>query len=350
MIYILCFGLLLPLLSFGQPGEKTNDNSAQEKIEQLDKITEKHFESSTEEDGEKAVMIIYGDFMEQMEPTLLDQTFADSLILANIRAKLAQLEREQALNTQLLKQQRSLNTILVLVIVLALGFLSYMVYSRWTIRRKNKEIALQSLRREMNPHFIFNSLNSINHFISQNKELEANKYLSSYSKLMRRMMENSSRDFIPLSVEIEQMTEYMELERMRFPDKFDYAVEVSPDLDSDTEIIPNMLIQTQLENAVWHGLRYKETKGILSLKVWKENNLVLIQIEDDGIGMTKSRQLKTSRQKEHRSRGLSNTYERIDLLNQLYHTNIHMDIREKRGEESGVVVTLSFPEIRNVQS
>ena len=104
--------------------------------------------------------------------------------------------------------------------VLLLMLLGFIIKALYAIKTKNKEIALQSLRREMNPHFLFNSLNSVNQFIAQNNELEANKYLTSYSNLMRNTMENSNKDFVTLSNEIENLTKYLELEHLRFKDKF----------------------------------------------------------------------------------------------------------------------------------
>ena len=197
----------------------------------------------------------------------------------------------------------------------------------------------------MNPHFIFNSLNSVNQFIAQNNELEANKYLSSYSRLMRNIMENSNKDFTPLSTELEQLKEYLDLEHMRFSDKFVYETEVDESLDTDHISVPNMLIQPQLENAIWHGLRYKESGGLLKLSVKPEGNSLCVKIEDNGIGLKKSNELKTRHQKEHHSRGLTNTRERINLLNSLYGMHITIEITEKEGddEDTGVIVLLRFP-------
>lgn len=197
----------------------------------------------------------------------------------------------------------------------------------------------------MNPHFIFNSLNSVNQFIAQNNELEANKYLSSYSRLMRNILENSNKDFTPLSTELEQLKEYLDLEHMRFSDKFVYEIDVDESLDPDHISIPNMLIQPQLENAVWHGLRYKESGGLLRLSVKSESNSLCVKIEDNGIGLKKSNELKTRHQKEHHSRGLTNTRERINLLNSLYNMHITIEITEKENSENGtgVIVLLRFP-------
>ncbi len=140
------------------------------------------------------------------------------------------------------------------------------------VQTKNKKIALQSLRREMNPHFIFNSLNSVNHFIATNNELEANQYLTKFSKLMRGVMENSTEDFIPFQQELDLLQNYLALEKTRFADKFDYEIEVDENLNLQSQQVPGMLIQPFLENAIWHGLRYRTEKGFLKLGFEKMTN------------------------------------------------------------------------------
>jgi two-component system, sensor histidine kinase YesM len=227
--------------------------------------------------------------------------------------------------------------------ILLLLFFGLIAKALFSIKRKNKEIALQSLRREMNPHFIFNSLNSVNQFISQNKELEANKYLTSYSTLMRNTMENSNKDFVTLSNEIEQLKKYLDLEHLRFEDKFDFEILVDEKLDTETTFVPNMIIQPHLENAIWHGLRYLEDKGFLRLKFGLQDKNVVVMIDDNGIGLIKSSELKTINQKVHLSRGMTNTRERIALLNDLYKKEISFDIREKIAPETGTIVTINFP-------
>lgn len=287
---------------------------------------------------------VYADFMNKLEPLVKgDSTLIDEKFFQVQESKILQLEKERELKDALIAKQNTFSYVLSGVVVLILIFLLFIAKALYSIKKKNKRIALQSLRREMNPHFIFNSLNSVNQFIAQNNELEANKYLSSYSKLMRNIMENSNKDFISLTTEMEQMKEYLDLEYMRFHDKFQYRIDIDDDIDSDATMIPNMLIQPQLENAIWHGLRYREGIGLLTLKVLEENNCLYAIVEDNGIGLTKSKELKTKHQREHNSRGLTNTHERINLLNSLYNTNISIDIKEKEGEETGVIVTLRFP-------
>ena len=291
----------------------------------------------------KKILDLYDDFAQKFDTIIAsDSSLIDTKTIFLMDRRVAQLEKERALKDELIERKNTFNYVLIGLIAVISIFAVFAVKALYSIGKRNKQIALQSLRREMNPHFIFNSLNSVNHFIAENNELEANKYLSSYSKLMRNTMENSNKDFIPLSVELVQLKEYLQMEKMRFRDKFDYTIDIDPKLDVDATLIPNMLIQPQLENSIWHGLRYKETKGNLSLKIFSENNKLIIKAEDDGIGIKRSRELKTEHQKQYVSRGITNTRERISLLNSLYHTNISLKINEKEGDESGVIVILKI--------
>lgn len=310
------------------------------------KSLEQLVEQYRKENQQRKALDLYADFMEKLEPLVKsDSTLIDQKFFQAHEARIAQLEKERILKDELIRKKNTFNYVLIGSIVLILIFLVFIVKAWYSIRRKNKKIALQSLRREMNPHFIFNSLNSVNQFIAQNNELEANKYLSSYSRLMRNIMENSNKDFTPLSTELEQLKEYLDLEHMRFSDKFVYETDVDESLDTDHISVPNMLIQPQLENAIWHGLRYKESGGLLKLSVKPEGNSLCVKIEDNGIGLKKSNELKTRHQKEHHSRGLTNTRERINLLNSLYGMHITIEIIEKEGndEDTGVIVLLRFP-------
>lgn len=288
----------------------------------------------------------YADFTNRLETVIVaDSSLMDAQMYNLISSKVKQLEKEKELNRELLEKKNTLNYSLIAIIVLVAIFLCVAIRALYSISKKNKRIALQSLRREMNPHFIFNSLNSVNQFIAQNNELEANKYLSSYSRLMRNMMENSNNDFIPLSVELEQLKEYLELEYMRFSDKFNYRIDIAESIDIDRVLIPNMLIQPYLENAIWHGLRYLEGKGLLSLSIVEKNSSIEICIEDNGIGIAKSKSLKTSNQQKHQSRGLNNTEERMKLLNDLYSTKITRTVIDKQENSCGVRVIISLPVI-----
>lgn len=290
---------------------------------------------------------LYKNFLDNLETLIrADSSLVDARIFQITEERIERLEKEKTLTEQLIREKNIFNRVLIGSIVLMFILLLFIAKALYSIKIKNKKIALQSLRREMNPHFIFNSLNSINQFIALNNELEANKYLTSYSKLMRNMMENSNKDFIRLSKEIEHLAEYLELENLRFKDKFSFEIFVDHSIEIESTTIPNMLIQPHLENAIWHGLRYKETAGLLSLQFLRRENGILIRIEDDGIGLTRSHEIKTKNQRVHESRGLTNIDERIRLLNELYNTNISYCITEKEHPQSGVIVEIQFPAIQ----
>ena len=285
---------------------------------------------------------LYDQFLNDFDRMVqADSTLVDSKIFQVTEEKIRQLEKERALKDELITKKNKFNYVLIGSVILMLILLGLIAKALFSIKTKNKKIALQSLRREMNPHFIFNSLNSVNQFIAQNNELEANKYLTSYSNLMRNMMETSNKDFISLSNELEQIKKYLDLEHLRFQDKFEYELEVDEQLDVDVILVPNMLIQPHLENAIWHGLRYRETKGKLKVTFAEENQMIKVIIEDDGIGVEKSRELKTQNQKVHESRGLNNVEERINLLNDLYHQQISYTI-SSGSDGNGTIVTLYF--------
>jgi two-component system sensor histidine kinase YesM len=285
---------------------------------------------------------LYERFLEDFEILIMrDSSLVDTKLFASTEEKIQQLEKERQLKDALLEKSNTFNLVLIVSVLVMLLLLTWIIRSLYSIKNKNKRIALQSLRREMNPHFIFNSLNSVNQFIAQNNELEANKYLTSYSNLMRSMMETSNEDFITLSDELEQLKKYLNLEHLRFQDTFDFEINVDESLDPDVVKIPGMLIQPQLENAIWHGLRYKDEKGLLKLQFLKEGGLIKVIIEDNGIGLEKSQELKTGNQKLHVSRGLNNVKERIQLLNDLYKQNIQFKI-ENQTDSPGTRVTLIF--------
>lgn len=285
---------------------------------------------------------LYRDFLGKL-PDLVskDRSLVDNKILEDTEQRISQLEQEKKLKDELIRKKNIFNYSLIGVLVLLTGLIIFIFRTLKKVQIKNKKIALQSLRREMNPHFIFNSLNSVNHFIATNNELEANQYLTKFSKLMRGVMENSSEDFIPFQQELDLLQNYLALEKTRFSDKFDYEIEVDESLNTQSLKVPGMLIQPFLENAVWHGLRYRTEKGFLSLKFEKNNDSLNIFIEDNGIGIEESKKQKTEHQKSRKGRGMKNTLERIALLNDLYKQNIECKITDKK-EKPGVFVEISF--------
>lgn len=237
----------------------------------------------------------------------------------------------------------------LLLIIGIIGVTSYFIYKNAAASKTaNQLLALKSLRSQMNPHFIFNALNSVNQFVSQNDERATNKFLSEFSRLMRLVLENSQEDFIPLFKEEEIISLYLKLEHYRFRDKFDYQISMDSDINKEVVEIPPMLIQPYIENAVWHGLRYKESKGHLQIKFHMQNDELIVEINDDGIGRKRSADLKTENQRKHESTGLKNISERLGIINKVYRVNYRVEITDPQ-TGTGTNVKLYVPVKRKLK-
>ena len=250
---------------------------------------------------------------------------------------------QKQLTQETYKRQRLIIYSLVGGLLLLILSLFWMYKSNKQRRLANNLLALKSLRSQMNPHFIFNALNSVNSFVSQNDERAANRYLTDFSKLMRSVLDNSEQDFIPLSKEIELLELYIKLEHSRFTDKFDYTITVDDKLEVSDFQIPPMLLQPYVENAVWHGLRYKKEKGYLQINIQqKDTETVEIIITDDGIGRAKSKELKTQYQQKQKSQGMNNIKKRIAILNEMYSDRLDVSITDLNHDTSGTEVVLTL--------
>ncbi len=260
-------------------------------------------------------------------------------------AELLVLEKERKLQQENMRfQYWSILTLVAIAVLLIV--LLILGYKRYKLQQKhNLFLDLKSLRTQMNPHFIFNALNSVNGFIARNDELNANKYLVRFSKLMRSILDNSESDFIPLFKEIDLLELYLELEHSRFSDKFSYSFEVDKNIDISNYQIPPMLIQPYIENAVWHGLRYKESGGLLSVIILKDGDYLVITIEDNGIGRTKSKELKSDNQKKLKSRGIKNTQKRLEILGKIYKKEIKLNIEDVKANGEGTRVEIRIPKL-----
>ncbi|WBV54035.1 tetratricopeptide repeat-containing sensor histidine kinase [Chryseobacterium gambrini] len=321
--------------SYGIALEKGHTLEAQKSVKKLDSLY------NVSENTDASVKL-YRDFLGKL-PDLVskDKSLVDEKILEDTEQRIAQLEKEKQLKDELIRKKNVFNYSLIFALIVLIGLIIFIFRTLKKVQIKNKKIALQSLRREMNPHFIFNSLNSVNHFIATNNELEANQYLTKFSKLMRGVMENSTEDFIPFQQELDLLQNYLALEKTRFADKFDYEIHVDESLNTQSLKVPGMLVQPFLENAIWHGLRYRTAKGFLNLSFEKENEQLKITVEDNGIGIEESKKQKTEHQKARKGRGMKNTLERIDLLNDLYKKEISCTVKDKENN-SGVLVILKL--------
>jgi hypothetical protein len=250
-------------------------------------------------------------------------------------------QEEQLAQAVVFRQKLIIYGLLLIIVIVAVT--SYFIYKNAVASKTaNQLLALKSLRSQMNPHFIFNALNSVNHFVAQNDERTANKFLSEFSRLMRLVLENSQEDFIPLFKEEEIISLYLKLEHYRFRDKFDYAIEFDDAINKESVEIPPMLLQPYIENAVWHGLRYKDSKGFLLVKSTLENNELVVEISDNGIGRKRSVELKTANQMKHNSTGLKNIEERLTIINEVYRSDYRVKIEDATGN-SGTVVRVYIP-------
>jgi len=262
-------------------------------------------------------------------------------------AELLVLEKERQLQQENIRFQRwsiitLIATAMLLIILLIVGLKRYRLQ-----QKHNLFLDLKSLRTQMNPHFIFNALNSVNGFIARNDELNANKYLVRFSKLMRSILDNSESDFIPLNKEIELLELYLQLEHSRFANKFDYSFDVDTNIDIHKYQIPPMLIQPYIENAIWHGLRYKEAGGLLSVNISLKHEMLAITVQDNGIGRKKSMELKSENQKKMKSRGIKNTQKRLEILGKIYKKEIELKIGDVEQNGEGTRVEILIPKLES---
>lgn len=210
----------------------------------------------------------------------------------------------------------------------------------------NKLIAeseLKALRAQMNPHFIFNAINSIQSFILKNNTHEAHKYLTKFARLIRSVLENSKHDFILLSQEIESLKLYIELEALRASFSFDFSINVNTNTNEDSLLIPTMLIQPYVENAILHGLMpLKERHGQLIIKFEQENQKLKCTIEDNGIGRVAAEEIKLKKHSAHKSMGMSVTQERLDIINNQNEITSDVKIIDKlvNGIPAGTIVEI----------
>ena len=214
-------------------------------------------------------------------------------------------------------------------------------------QQKISQTEITALRAQMNPHFIFNCLNSIQLFTAQNEAEKASEYLSKFSRLIRLVLENSRSEKVTLENELETLRLYIEMEAMRFKGKVSYHINIAEGIDTGYIQIPPLLVQPFVENAIWHGLMHKEEGGIVKVEVTQPNeNLLHIEISDDGIGREKAAEFKSKSATVNKSFGMKVTNERIELINQLYNSTTRVqvfDLNNQQGEAAGTKVVVEIP-------
>lgn len=244
----------------------------------------------------------------------------------------------------------------IFVVVSLAIWLGMRLFIRNRLRKSDleKRIVLseqKALRAQMNPHFIFNTMNSIQQFIAINDKRSAYSFLSRSAQLIRNVLENSRSNFITLEQELHSLKLYLELESLRFGDGFEYTINVAQEIEGYAgEIrIPNMMIQPYLENAIWHGLMPKESgERKLTLSIEKHGNSLCVAIEDNGVGRKRAAELKRLKHPGRQSTAMENIAERTQLLNQLLGLSIQIaviDLYSTTDEPAGTQVTLTIPPI-----
>jgi sensor histidine kinase YesM len=211
--------------------------------------------------------------------------------------------------------------------------------------QRSKELEIQALRSQMNPHFIFNCLNAINRFILSHETEAASDYLTKFSRLMRMIMNHSRHSLITLAEEVEILELYLDMECLRFKNAFDYKITVDELIDADDVRIPPLLLQPFVENAIWHGLMHKEERGFLSITMQATDDTLTCTIRDNGIGRKQAELFKSKSAEKHKSMGLQITAERMVLLTgtgEPGHFFQIEDLYEPNGKAAGTQVVLTI--------
>ena len=200
-----------------------------------------------------------------------------------------------------------------------------------------------ALRSQMNPHFIFNCLNSINRFVLRNDTEAASGYLTKFSKLMRMVLENSKQVLIPLEEEVKCLELYIQMEQFRCKNSFRYYIRYHDGVNVSEAMIPPLLLQPFVENAIWHGVNPKEGDGKIGIEFYQREETLYCEIKDNGIGRKKASELKSQLSEHHKSMGLQITKERLAIMGepQTNESPVKIeDLYDDKGDAAGTKVTI----------
>jgi len=266
-------------------------------------------------------------------------------------SKIKQLMNENKIKD--LEQSKSDHTLIIVILCSTLALMITFLFTRKVTSRAiqtSNDFEIRLLRSQMNPHFIYNSLNSIQKFIWSNNPEEASVYLSNFSMLMRKTMDSMRLNLTSLTKEIELIKLYLDLEKQRLSNEFEYVIEAENDLQTDDVLIPPLLLQPFVENAVWHGIAplLESSKGFISIRYSANNGFLTAVIEDNGIGINESKKNKEKQSKTHESAGMTITSERLKLIyrtNKIRHFNdIKIaDLSDTDATKRGTSVTVQIP-------
>lgn len=317
----------------------------------------------------------YNDYKKTLECNKIASAYKDSVFNITSQEKVLELqtkyetEKKEAEIIRLTKenqirlleaekQKTHIKYILAIAIItIILGIILFNYYRlkqknyQHELEKKNLNIEKRLLMAQMNPHFIYNLLNSIQSFISGNNSYMAEKYLSKFAKLIRYNLENTRNTFINLNDEINSLQINLELEKLRFDDKFDFEIKTSPNINLINTQIPPMLVQPFVENAIIHGILNKKDKGHISVNFSSEKKSLLCTIEDDGVGREKSAEINSQKKSKHKSLGMQLVHDRIELLTDQKKSDISVgiiDLKDEAGNAKGTRIILKIPLIQDI--
>ncbi len=292
--------------------------------------------------------------------------YKDSIFNDENKKKLAALETERLTEVkdkeiQLLNQQKAFETSevkrqtliknIILGSVGAAALLSFLLIWSYNRRRKTRfdkqvmEVEMKALRAQMNPHFIFNSLHSINKYVIENDKENASSYLSKFSNLMRLILENSRQQEVPLEKDLQALELYMQLEALRFRNRFTYIIETDAGIDKENTLIPPLLLQPFVENAILHGIQNKES-GLIKVSVHKENEMIKCIVEDNGTGRENIVITEDIGDKKRKSLGIKIINERLNIINKLKKVKAAInifDLKDADNKPGGLRIELLLP-------
>ena len=270
------------------------------------------------------------------------------------------LEKDNNIKEEKLKNASLVKWVLLIGLLIII-FSGIIIYSSLSLKRKNEklkseheqaklkqhasELEMQALRAQMNPHFIFNCLSSINRFILKNETEPASDYLTKFSRLIRMVLINSNKKYISLEDELDMLKLYLDMERLRFKNTFDYEIIFTNSIDASSIFIPPLLLQPFAENAVWHGLMHKEGQGHLEISLKVDDKILTCTIRDNGIGRSKAALIKSKTAVKQKSMGLKLTAARLAFLNSELNEQTYFDfedITDIEGNAAGTRVILKM--------
>ncbi len=281
----------------------------------------------------------------QFRDSVLGEEKKAALIRKEMQFKLEKQETEA--NAEI-KQQRLIKNGAIIggIALLLISIVGYVFYKRRRDALDQKKIAefhakvaeteLKALRSQMNPHFIFNALNSISDYMAKNDVTTANAYLLKFSKLTRAILENSEKKWINLKEDLELTELYIQIETLRLTNKLSHTITVAKDIDVENTLVPPMLLQPFIENSIWHGIAKKDNMGHIDITIKKEDDMVVCTVDDDGVGRKRKLDVKPN----HSSMGIKITENRLDIINQLKKAKGSVAMFDKK---QGLRVELKLP-------